>query len=167
MGMVISLGVLWLFLLVKSFSYKSEILNIRQDVAEAESRSTRLFSVRDIWRSTEGDLGSIEERFIREDEVPSFISMLEGQAETSSVKADLSGIIIDPANKNSPFRFLRVRVNVSGSWSDLISFVHSLDTMAYASRVDKISLSKSADSADPNISGTVWNAVVDISQYIK
>ncbi|MDO8579558.1 MAG: hypothetical protein Q7R72_01670 [bacterium] len=169
-GLVITvLSVVWVFIIIESYSYRSEIVRISDEIKSAANRDSYLSSIRNVLRGTEGDIGAIENRFIGEDDVPGFIEFLERQTRDIGIKAELTGINLDPVIKNSVFRVLHVRINASGSWQEAISFINALDMMPYAMNIDHISLSKMPDSSidskvPPN---SVWNIVIDISQYTK
>lgn len=154
----LSLISLWVFLISKSYSYRTEINSVNVEISSNENHNSYLNSIHNVLRGTEGSLEVIEGRFIKENDVPIFIKFLEGEADAFKVKADLSGINLDPATKNSLFRILHVRINGSGSWADLISFVHALDTSNYEAHIDSVNFSNSKSS---------WNIVMDISQYVQ
>ncbi len=160
---------LWIFLIYKSYFYRGEVARISEEISSKQNQSSYLISIRKVLRGTEGGLETIEERFIKEDDIPAFIKFLEGRAEAFKIKADLNGIVLDPAVKNSIFRILHIRINGSGSWIDVISFVHALDTMPYAAHIDRVSFSKLPEVAvDPKMSSKPsWSVVTDISQYIR
>jgi len=169
-GLVIAvLSIVWVFIIIESYSYRSEIIRISDEIKSATDRDSYLSSIRNVLRGTEGDVSAIESRFIGEDDVPGFIEFLERRARDIGIKAELTGINLDPVVKNSIFRVLHVRINASGSWQEAISLINALDMMPYAMNIDHVSLSKA-----PNIStdskvlpNSVWNIVIDISQYTR
>jgi Tfp pilus assembly protein PilO len=152
--------ILWGYLLFETYSLKTEINSIKSEISATAGRELYLNSVKNLLRDMDDKLKSIKDRFITEDKIPVFIEFLEDEASLHGIKADLSSIAIDPLSKNATFRILRVHINGLGSWEELISFVHSLDTMKYAARIEKINFSKSAKDSD-------WNVSMDISQNIK
>ncbi|MEK7607928.1 MAG: hypothetical protein AAB484_03365 [Patescibacteria group bacterium] len=162
---------LWVFLIYKSYFYRGGVARISEETSSKQNRDSYLASIRNVLRRTEGGFEVIERRFIKENDVPTFIKFLEGQAEIFRVKADLNGITLDPVLKNSIFRILRIRVNGSGYWEDAISFVHALDMMPYETRIDRVSFSKLPETIGdlkiPKTSKPSWSVVVDISQYVK
>lgn len=161
----------WVFVVVESYSYRSEIIRISDEIESAMNRDSYLSSVRNVLRGTEGDVGAIEGKFILPDDVPNFIEFLEKQARDLGIKAELTGINLDTAVKSSAFPVLRVRMSALSSWQEAVSLINVLEMMPYAASIDRVSLSKATDTdteTSPKVPPkSVWNVVIDISQYIK
>lgn len=158
--MIVAAIALWAFVILESYAYRAEVVAIESEITSVASRDSYLSSIRNVLRGTEGDSAVIENRFIGEDDVPKFIEYLESEAARSRIDADLSGIVLEPVKKDNPWKTLRVRVSGVGEWKDAISFVHAIDMMDYAARIEKLSFTKAA-------TGNGWNVAIDISQYLK
>ncbi|MEK7596703.1 MAG: hypothetical protein AAB450_01170 [Patescibacteria group bacterium] len=159
----------WIFVIAESYSYRSEIVRISDEIESAMNRDSYLSSIRNVLRGTEGDVGTIEGRFILPDDVSDFIEFLEKQARDLGIKAELTDINLDTAVKNSAFRVLRVRMSALNSWQEAVSLINALEMMPYIASIDRVNLSKATDTGigsevPPK---SVWNVVIDISQYVK
>jgi len=151
---------LWVYFIVKTYAYKTEIESIRSEISATASRESYLVSVKNVFRDMDDNIKFIENRFINESNIPVLVEFLENEARLFEIKADIGSINIDPLSKNATFKILRIRINGSGSWANLVSFVNSLDTMEYAARIERVNFSKVEKSSD-------WNVVIDISQNIR
>ncbi len=153
---------IWIFMIWQSFSYKADIMKIKDEIGTNESRDAYLTSIKNVLRDTDEKVKSLESMFILESGVPDFIDYLENKAGNFNIKATISGISLDPVASNG-FKTLHVRVNGSGSFADSVAFVHSVEIMPYVSRIDRVSFTKNNDTT---VSGE-WAVSVDISQTVR
>lgn len=153
----------WAFLIYKSVSTRSHIVTIEAEAREKSSESTYSNSVRNILRDSKENLEAIDARFVPEESVPEFITMLESQAETSKVRVNLSGIDVTPT---SPHAQLQVKVNGFGEWKNVVSFVTALDSMPYASRINNVNFTKQGVGNNAEAT-TTWAFNLDFVQYLK
>jgi hypothetical protein len=151
-------------------SYRSAIIKTDIDTAISETRSQSteniyLGSVRNALRDAKDDLLLVEDRFVDKDNVPEFISILEGIASRTDVRADLGSINIEQANKGE-HGTLRIRMTGAGTWENAISFVATLDSIPFASKIETLNFSKPFDT-EGRASTSTWNFNLELVQYLK
>ena len=151
---VVALGI-WIFFAVRSNALRTEIVAIETEIASKTAESIYLGSIRSILKTSKADIGLIEKRFVKKDTVPKFIELLESKADRAGIKADFGTIDITSASK------LRVQMTGKGSWTDVIGFISTLESLPYASKIENVTISK----ADPKLSG--WGFGLELIAYLE
>lgn len=160
---VLSLGG---FFMYSIYSLDSETASLIAEAQDLSKKSQQLASVRTVLRESSALLEDIDDIFVAEDFVSSFIDSLESLATTYNVTISIGSINIEPIPNMTETKQLRIRVSGSGNWEDVVSFSASLESLPRAVSIQTFSLSK--DTASKGESEPVrWNTALDISTLIR
>ncbi|MEN9621810.1 MAG: Pilus assembly protein PilO [Candidatus Parcubacteria bacterium] len=155
---LLTLG-LWIFLIMKSSSLKSESLAVESDILARTSEGAYFNSIRNVLKGSKPYLETIDSRFIDKDSVPQFIDLLETKSLEAGINSDFSSI--DIGAQNGSEGLLRIRITGTGTWSNIISFIATLESLPYASKIESLSFAK------PNIKESIWSFSLDFTENIS
>lgn len=159
----LSLGGLFLSIIL---SRNTEANALALEARELIKKDEQLSSVRIALRESSETLESIDKVFIREDEISSFIDSLEVLASDYGVSISLGSISVDAIPNISSNKQLRIRASSVGTWSNLVSFMTSLEALPKAVLIQRVSFNKDVGSTTVKESVGEWNATFDISVII-
>lgn len=159
----LSLGGFFLYLIV---SRDKEVNTLALEARELIKKDEQLSSVRIALRESSDTLEKIDDVFINEDEISSFIDSLETLASDYGVSISIGSISVEAIPNISVSKQLRIRISSSGSWRNLVSFMAQLETLPKAVVVQKFALNKDTSSTESKNTTRPWNATFDISALI-
>lgn len=159
----ISLGSFFLYLII---SRDREANTLALEARELIKKDEQASSVRIALRESSDTLEKIDNVFIREDEISSFIDSLEAIASDYGVNISIGSISVEAIPNTPSNKQLRIRISSAGSWSELVSFMSHLESLSKAVLVQKFSLNKDVGSTVPKEGTRQWNATFDISALI-
>lgn len=159
----LSLGSFFLYLII---SRDKEANTLALEARELVKKDEQLSSVRIALRESSGLLEEIDNIFINEDEISSFIDSLEVLASDYGVSISLGSITVEAIPNTPSNKQLRIRASSVGQWDNLVSFMAKLEALPKAVLVQKFSLNKDVGSAVPKEGTRQWNATFDISALI-
>jgi Tfp pilus assembly protein PilO len=157
----------WAFIAYKSFSYKSQIATISEEIRSKSSEDSYLISLRSTLREAKDEAETIERRFISEENVPAFITMLEEKAASFGVKVDFSGINVKKSEEEALLEgVLALQMTGSGTWSAVTAFIVSLDSLPYATTIEEIRVSNPTVASETAEPAADWKFNVSLKQYL-
>ncbi len=164
------------FVVYKSYTYKALTASLVSEAALSAHRRTSLSSVKASLVAAKSDVASIEARFINESDVPNFISSIERlgsevMTSMSIISVDLDKIEVKipkktdtkpapPANRN-----LRMRIDGTGSWQEVVRFIAALESRPSAISIQSMSLAKTVPPAETP--QATWRINLDITQFVS
>ncbi len=152
----------WIFIIFKSYSYKGQIATISQELKTKSSENVYLTSLKTTLREAKSEAESIDKRFVSEEEVPSFITMLEDKASDLGVKVDFGSINLEEGEILDGK--LKLQISGSGTWENVMNFIVLLDSLPYASTIEEMRLhNPSAMSETGDVTGE-WKFNVNLTQ---
>ncbi|MDP1625446.1 MAG: hypothetical protein Q8L64_06875 [bacterium] len=166
-GVSLVLGILLValgFVVYKSYAYKGEIASFLKASRDAEVIASRQTALQKNLQGSKAAIDAIDARFVRETEVSLFIDMLEREADIKGVTANIGSISLDAAASAGGLKALRMRIDGTGTWAQVIRFTSALESLPYALRVETASVEKV--SSDDTSSGS-WRFVIDLRQYVS
>lgn len=146
---------LWIFIMMKTSSLKAESLAVESDIITKTSEGSYFNSIRNVLKGSKQDLEIIDSRFITKDSVPQFIGLLETKSAQAGIKSDFSSIDIGAEG------LLRIRITGTGTWSNIIEFIATLESLPYASKIESVSFSK------PDVKESIWSFGLDFTENIS
>jgi hypothetical protein len=155
---LVTLG-LWIFLIMKSSSLKAESLAVESDILARTSEGTYFNSIRNVLKGSKPHLETIDSRFIDKDSVPQFIDLLETKSSEAGIKSDFSSI--DIGTQSGSEGLLRIRIAGTGTWGNIISFIATLESLPYASKIENVSFAK------PDIKDSIWSFSLDFTENLS
>lgn len=157
----------WAFVAYKSYSYKSQIAVISEGIRSRSSEDSYLISLRNTLREAKAEAEALEDRFISEEEIPAFITMLEEKAAGLGVKVDFGAIIVKRSEEEALLEgTLELQVSGSGTWGSVTEFIVALDSLPYASTIEQMRLYNPTAMSETAEQGTEWRFNVDLRQYL-
>jgi Tfp pilus assembly protein PilO len=121
-----------------------EALYVEADKDIKKDQSQRL--VRAIIQEHKESLEEVDSYFVNKAGVVSFIDSLEDSGQSVGVEVSINSVSTE-VEKDIPGNFLEtlnIRLEVSGKWSDVISFLRQLENLPYHIRIEGVSLGLSA-----------------------
>lgn len=167
------------FIVYKSYEYKAQTASLVAETALLGHQRTSISSIRAALVSAQSAVATIESRFIKETDVPDFISSIERLGVDNSVSinivsVDLDKIEVKVPKKSEPKpttpvvpppRNLRMRIDGTGSWQQVIRFISALESRQSALTVQSMSLAKTVPPAErPQ---ETWRFSADITQFVS
>lgn len=151
----------WGFLAYQGFMLRDRAAAADAADAERTERTAYLATVKGALRQSEADLAAIDGRFVGRDDVPDYITALEGLASREGVTVAMGSINLDEPSEE-PVGALRLRVSVSGSWQNVTGFVARLESMPYASSLSSLSFTRRELPEGQGAAAFTWTADMDL-----
>ena len=142
------LSYVWFFYLVKSTSEKSSAL--RDSIELANRKETRILSTKNILITTEKERAKLDNYFIEESSVVSFIERLESLGRLSGAKITLTSVDTDKKRKN----VLRVDLKASGKFENVYYLLSLIEALPFEINVNRFVMGKGTEPAGRR---TGWN----------
>ena len=119
-----------------------ETNQIKVEIKKEESRSLMKKDIED----AAGYKDILNTYLIHEDDVVSFIKILESMVATSSLKSEVSSVTYQPSSALTPINgeLLRVNITVTGEWKNVQFFLQLLENYPLQIAIQKISLEKTS-----------------------
>ena len=157
----------WAFIVYKSYSYKSQIAAISEEIKSRSSEDSYLISLRNTLRDAKAEAGTLEKRFISEEEIPAFITMLEDRAATLGAKVDFGAITVKKSEEGALLDgTLELQITGSGTWGSATEFIVSLDSLPYASTIEEMRVYNPTAMSETAEPGAEWRFNVNLLQYL-
>lgn len=117
----------------------SELLNT---IIESGNKDQALRSIKNSLEQNKDSLNRVDSYFVNTDGAVGFIEGLEKLASDGGVSLTIGGVNneIDTKVKNDFKEILRLRVDVSGSWANVVSFISALETLPFRVQIETVSL---------------------------
>ncbi len=152
----------WIFIVYKSYSYKSQIATISQELKTKSSENVYLTSLKTTLREAKNEAEAIDKRFVSEENVPAFITMLEDKATDLGVKVDFGSINLEEGQILDGT--LKLQISGSGTWENVMRFIVMLDSLPYASTIEEMRLHNPSDFSEKGNVTSEWNFNVNLKQ---
>jgi Tfp pilus assembly protein PilO len=160
---VVLLGA-WVFITYKSYSYKSQIAAITQNIQSRSSEDSYLISLKTTLREAKDEAESIDKRFVPKEEVPSFITMLEDKAAKLGVKVDFGSINIEEGETLDGV--LKLQISGSGTWSSVTEFIVTLDSLPYAATIEEMRIDNPSATSETAEVTSEWRFNINLKQQL-
>ena len=121
----------------ESASYKEEKARVIQSIVETNKES----------------ITTLQDFFVLKGDEVKFIEQIENVAHLSGIKFEISSIDIKTDQAESFKEDVYIKIMLTGSWKNIMSFIDKLEKMSFGVLVEKINL-------DANYSGN-WSGFID------
>lgn len=131
---------------------------IRQSVISSQERERNL-NLRDSILNSVSERSKLEKYFVGvgDAETANFISYLESEAKKVGLVSDIKSVGYEPVaeiGSSEIVSLIRFRLSVNGKWSNVFTFIQTLENLPKISTVNAISLDHNSG---------VWSAEIDFS----
>jgi Tfp pilus assembly protein PilO len=152
----------WIFIIYKSYSYKSQIATVSQELKTKSSENVYLTSLKTTLREAKSEAESIDKRFVSEEEIPSFITMLEDEASDLGVKVNFGSINLEEGEILDGK--LKLQISGSGTWENVMGFIVTLDSLPYASTIEEMRVYNPSAMSETGEITSEWKFNVNLVQ---
>ena len=89
----------------------------------------------------------IKEFIVGQDDIVDFIKILEGMVSSSSLKSEIKSVSSEPDDGLNAINseYLRVNIDVTGGWGNILFFLKLLENYPLKINIDKLSFTKFSD----------------------
>lgn len=136
----------WQIMVYRSYSMKAEIESVTTKAREAEKRSSYLLSLQDALASMQGDLKTIDSRFITKEAIPTVIDDIESRAAAADVKIDVGSVDLEEVSDPAVPHALKLHISGSGAWKNVTRFISVAESLPYMARLEGVSMTYTARS---------------------
>ena len=131
-AIVVSLVLLFVygFLFQVIFTTNRSLQALEEDVSTQAGREERLRAARNILANTESERTNLASSFLRENEVVSFIELVEELENTAGAELRVQSVDLKDADDNSTvYEWLELAIEATGSWQEVYHFLSLVEHM--------------------------------------
>jgi hypothetical protein len=141
--------------------YSAEIVSGDQKKEYAEN-TMRIFE------SSRKNIDTLQTYFIQKGSEADLVEYLESRAHTYGLSVITNSITLTQSTElvDSNMEYVDIKLTVSGSWSRVSSFSHSLETLPYFSSLQSFAFIHSDEIVSDKMTGPGWNGVFTI-RFLK
>jgi hypothetical protein len=153
---IVSLSILLYFAgLWIVFNETKKIENFYRDTNSNLFKEERFWAIKSIAEINKEPIQTLRNFFVQKGDEVKFIEQTEGAAKASAIKFETSSINVnaDSNSKNSFKENIDIRMNVEGSWGNIISFMDKLEKLPFGVFIQNINL-------DANVPGR-WSGFIE------
>jgi len=113
--------------------------------AESEfSQNEKLAAIKSIAGENQETIATARNFFVQKNDEVKFIEQIEGVAKNSGIKSEISAIDVNADKDKDSFKEnLDIKMNVQGSWKNVMTFVNKLERLPFGVQVKNINLDAS------------------------
>lgn len=157
----------WAFVAYKSYSYKNQIATISEGIKSKSSEDSYLISLKSTLREAKDEAEALDNRFISEEEIPAFITMLEDKAAAIGTRVDFGAITVKKSDDESVLGgMLELQITGSGSWGSVTEFIAAIDSLPYASTIEEVRVNNPAVMSEAPEPNAEWKFNISFRQYL-
>lgn len=108
---------------------------------ESESfKEEQFWAIKSVGETNKESIQALRDFFIQKGDEVRFIDKIEEVAKSSSVKFEISSIDVGINQKDSFKEDVDVKIDMEGSWENMIRFIDKLQKMPFGVSIDKVNL---------------------------
>lgn len=130
-----------------------KIENLYHDINSESSKEEKFWAIKSISEANKEPIQILRNFFIQKGDEIKFIETIEDVAKTSSIKFEIASIDVKTVKDASFKEDINVKMQIEGSWGNIIYFLDKLKKMPFAVSIEKVDL-------DANASGP-WSGFVE------
>jgi len=114
--------------------------NFYQSAESEASKEEKSWAIKAIAEANKEPIQTLRSFFIQKGDEVKFIEQMEEIAAGSTVKFEISSIDVRANQQDSFKEDVNVKINIEGSWKNIMYFIDKLEKMSFGVSVEKISL---------------------------
>lgn len=123
------------------FGEIKKIENFYRDTESEVYKKEKLLAVRSIAESNKEPIQILKDFFIQKGDEVKFIEQIEQTARSSGIKFEITSIDLKTDGSPSPYKEdVLVKMNMEGSWKNIMHFINKLEKMNFGISVQKLNL---------------------------
>jgi len=136
-----------------------KVENFYRDTESEFSKEERISAIKSITGENKEVIQTLEDFFIQKDDEIKFIEQIEKIARSSVIKFEITSIDVKANQGDSFEEDIGVKIEIEGSWRNIVSFIDKLEKMPFGVLINNINL-------DANIPGN-WSGFIEFFVFRK
>ena len=121
-----------------------KIENLYHDINSESSKEEKFWAIKSIAEANKEPVQTLRDFFIQKGDEVKFIEIIEGVAKASSVKFEIASIDVRAVKDASFKEDINVKMQIEGSWKNIIIFLDKLKKMSFGVSIEKVDLDADA-----------------------
>jgi hypothetical protein len=122
------------------FNETKKVENFYRDTNSASFKEERFWTIKSIAETNKALIQNLRDFFIQKGDEVKFIEQIEAAAKNSAIKFETSSIDVNADPKNLFKENIDIKINVAGSWGNIISFLNKLEKLPFGVSIENVSL---------------------------
>ncbi len=152
---------LWFFLLNSIGRLETDAMTLVKSAATDRNKELALFSDAAVANDAAKSSGQIESFFVPANSIANLVDLIEKTALAGGVTASIDSISANPS-LSAPLSPLSLKVSAIGTWSNLVAFSVTLESLPYDVVLTQVSFSKSGTDQK-----SLWRMDASVSSFVS
>lgn len=126
--------------LAMTLSEIAKVENLYRDTNSESFKEEKFWTIKSIAELNKESIQTLRDFFVQKGDEVKFIEQIEGTARSSSVKFETSSIDLKADPKNLFKEDIDIKMNVEGSWENIMYFMDKLERLPFGVSIENINL---------------------------
>jgi len=132
--------ILYFFSLFIVIREVKKVENLYSNTESESFKEQKFIAIKSVAENNKESIELLRNFFIQKDDEANFIEQIEKAAKTHSVSFDIVNIDVKPDEESSFKENVSIKMNVEGTWTNIMSLLNRLERMDFGVLIDDVNL---------------------------